>query len=89
MVIHVKYINIKHNEDFGRKSSGGIDNMKKEGLKELENLVNAFLNCSDKWLKNGIINEVIYKDIRKEKLKFIKELSANQKETRNCCKNDS
>lgn len=78
----------KHNEDFGGKSSGGIDNMKKEELKELENLVNTFLVYSDKWFKNGIIDEIIYKDIRKEKLKFVKDLSVNQKEPRSCCKND-
>lgn len=62
--------------------------MKKEELKELENLVNTFLAYSDEWLKNGIINEIVYKDIRKKKLKFIEDLSTNQKELRNCCKND-
>ncbi len=62
--------------------------MKKEELKELENLVNTFLAYSDEWLKNGIINEIVYRDIRKKKLKFIEDLSTNQKELRNYCKND-
>ncbi|WP_213818220.1 hypothetical protein [Garciella nitratireducens] len=59
--------------------------MKKEELKELENLVNTFLTYSNEWLKNGVINETMYENIRKEKLKFIENLSINEK---NCCESN-